>query len=601
MNILLETLYNLLVFITFISFIVYLLSRSQNVIRYVIGKTKRTLGNIIVITILGTAIILASKHAIVISGARVNLRDSIAVLAAIVGGPVCGISVGIIGGIFRFFLGGWTCLPCATATILVGIVASLIVYLNKFQPTDINKKTILMWVGFNMLWEFVHLLVLVPLLGTLGVQGELSGEYFHLVTLTEGVPIKVGFMEMIDGFLLPMSIMNGFATAIFLIFIKDMVLSNTRLKLEEADRIMKTQLSMARKIQKSITPDYEQLPELKELEFGFKFIPMEQIGGDLYDYIKIDDNHYGFVIADVSGHGIPAAIIATMAKVAFHDLSSSGLSTSYICEQVNKKFCDFIGSNDHYLTAFYCILDINSGKLEYTNAGHHPAILFNKNTVHDNAREIVKLDTEGMIIGAIEDSEYGMNEILLKNGDKVLFFTDGIIEAKNNKKKEYQYEGLTSFICSNNHLAPKAFVDGLVEDVYKFCDDRPADDDISLFCFEFKANIEKLSSKNNDTILSDKIIINPGLEAQVDFTESFNYATNLIKENALEKALGIFQQLVKIQPDNLSLLNKISIVYYKLGKFKESKCSLEEALKIDNQNNRLKRNLAVINKRLKQQ
>lgn len=289
---------------------------------------------------------------------------------------------------------------------------------------------------------------------------------------------------------------------------KTKLLEKFNIKLNEAndklkrrnDQLME-ELEMAKRVQENIIPKDSKYSDASEFHLSSKYLSMESIGGDLYDIIKIDHNNYGFLMADVSGHGVPAALITTMAKVAFNTYSQPNKSPAEVCDRVNKDFMELIGDLAYFLTAYYCILDLKTGKLQYTNGGHHPAILYRKRT-----KTIEKLDADGSLIGAFPfDVTFEYDTTQLEEGDRVLLMTDGIIEAKNNEEVLYGYPRLMEYIEKYSQLEPKDFVTGLIRNVDAFCEGRPPDDDRAVLYFEFN---HKMAKTNN---VSDSI----NIEAQL--------------------------------------------------------------------------------------
>ncbi len=255
-------------------------------------------------------------------------------------------------------------------------------------------------------------------------------------------------------------------------------------ELKERNDQMLSDLQMARSVQLNIIPKDKDFPKRKELQFGYKYSSMESVGGDLYDVIHLDKNRYGFLIADVSGHGVPAALITSMAKVSFSSNSNIRMSTADVCSKVNNELCSLIGNLTYFISAYYCTIDLESGELEYTNGGHHPALL-----LPTNEKKIRKLDTDGFVLGSFEDIDFENKKILLNEGDRILLFTDGIIEARNEDTNIYGYKRLMKFIHNNYYLSPEEFVNMLGNDIDKHCGKRPQDDDRAILCIEFKSKI----------------------------------------------------------------------------------------------------------------
>jgi serine phosphatase RsbU (regulator of sigma subunit) len=266
---------------------------------------------------------------------------------------------------------------------------------------------------------------------------------------------------------------------------KTMLLEEANAKLKKMNEDLLDELKMAKRVQESIIPDERKYPAGNELSLGSTYASMESIGGDLFDIIKINESKYAFLMADVSGHGIPAALITTMAKVSFTSHSKKDLPTNEVCKRVNEDMLMLIGDLAYFLTAYYGVLDLETGQFEYSNAGHHPAIHFSK-----KSKELKKLDTDGNLIGAFPfELEFDLNKTTLQEGDRILMFTDGIIEAKNDDNQFYGYPKLLEYIDSSSYLSPKEFVDGLIKDVDDFCNKRPPDDDRAVLYIEFNSKI----------------------------------------------------------------------------------------------------------------
>ena len=254
--------------------------------------------------------------------------------------------------------------------------------------------------------------------------------------------------------------------------------ANRELK-KNSDQIQK-ELKMAQRIQLAIIPNQKTFPKTKEMNFGGQYSALEDVGGDLYDILRVGKNAYGFLMADVSGHGVPAALVTTMAKVSFYTNTSWNKTTGETCAGVNQEIYNFIGDLEHYLTAYYCVFNLETGILSYTNAGHHPAILFNPET-----KKTVTLDTKDFFIGCLKNVEYKTREIKVEKNDRLLLFTDGIVEARNGKRQSYGYERLMKCIDQFGGLPPSDFTAKITEDVLLFEDGHPTHDDKAVLCIEF--------------------------------------------------------------------------------------------------------------------
>ncbi|MFW5800024.1 MAG: SpoIIE family protein phosphatase [Spirochaetota bacterium] len=375
-------------------------------------------------------------------------------------------------------------------------------------------------------------------------------------------------------------------------------LNQANQELSKKNEIMLKELEMAKRVQQSIIPTDKTLPKTALLNFASDYSSMESIGGDLYDVIRVGRNGYGFLMADVSGHGVPAALITTMAKVSFNSNSNWGKTTGEICSHINKELYEFIGDLEHYLTAYYGIINLETGIFSYTNAGHHPAILYraNKNIIE-------KLDTDGFFIGAFNEVDYETKNIELDEGDIILLFTDGIVETRNNKGEFYGENKLEDYLIRNNDLPPKEFVDGLMKEVDLFCEGLPPHDDRAVLYVEFVSKVspetppEEAVQIGIGTVKKNKEELS---QKNGHFKNLYNESVNHLKNEEYEKALELISKLLEMDPDNINVLNNLSICYYKQNRLKEAYDVLKKAISIDRNNEKVKKNLGIVNKKLKE-
>lgn len=257
-------------------------------------------------------------------------------------------------------------------------------------------------------------------------------------------------------------------------------LNNANEELTGINKKFLSELEMARRVQQGIIPDEAGFPRRDEMRIASVYDSMGTVGGDLYDVIRIGKNSYGFLIADVSGHGVPAALITTMAKVSFNTHSHWGAAPAQICDKVNRETHQLIADLGYYLTSYYGILDLEEGKFEYTNAGHHPALI-----CRQADGKVEKLDTEGLFIGISENGKYTSGSVMMQPGDKLLLFTDGIIEARNEEMEKFGYERLIPFFADHRDMRPKDLVAALLKEIDKFYGAKDPDDDRAALVIEF--------------------------------------------------------------------------------------------------------------------
>lgn len=250
----------------------------------------------------------------------------------------------------------------------------------------------------------------------------------------------------------------------------------------EASEKQKTQseLDIARHIQKSaLTTTY---PKNMAFEIATTMIPARQVGGDFYDFLFINDHQFVVVIADVSGKGIPAALYMMKAFTLIKNMSRSKLSLDYMIQCVNEQLCE---RNDTcmFVTAFIAIIDIDSGKTTFVNAGHNPPLIGNKNGYRF-------MNTKrNVILGINPKARFEQEEIVLKPGDHLFLYTDGVTEAENKKSKFYGEKRLLK-ILEKAHQKPQENIDMVLKDIQKFVKDNPQSDDITMLDFAYNGTKE---------------------------------------------------------------------------------------------------------------
>jgi serine phosphatase RsbU (regulator of sigma subunit) len=247
-----------------------------------------------------------------------------------------------------------------------------------------------------------------------------------------------------------------------------------REKSEELLNTIISDLEKARKIQQSLLP--QKMPLGREYEIEARYIPMELVGGDLYDFIEFPNNRFGIFIADVSGHGIPAAMISSMAKLV---LSIFGLNISSPgeCLELMNKFL-FGNISGNFLTCFYGIYDPVNKQITFSNGGHPPFLLIRK-------KEIIHYSAKGKLLGVFGDLKFEEKILDLKKGDRLLFYTDGIIEAQNPDGVLYGDSRLTHTARENSHLTLVEFMDSFIQSIHSFQQTDKMQDDVTLLGIDF--------------------------------------------------------------------------------------------------------------------
>jgi len=247
---------------------------------------------------------------------------------------------------------------------------------------------------------------------------------------------------------------------------------------------MKSELVMAQNIQKAIIPKY--FPSEDLIKVTGSYIPMEELGGDYYDVFKISQNKVGILIVDVSDHGVPAALITAMAKVSFIYYSTENRNTAQIVKLVNDELYKIIG-NMEYLTAFFGIIDLKEGILEYTNAGHTDILIL------DDKLSFTYLQTNSFFIGLSDKADFISSFFKLAPRYKLFLYTDGLIEAKNGENELYSLERFKKVILNNQNLQIKDIKENIIEDMYNFKGNHFLDDDITLLIIQIAGKYDKIN------------------------------------------------------------------------------------------------------------
>ena len=248
----------------------------------------------------------------------------------------------------------------------------------------------------------------------------------------------------------------------------------------EKERIS-TELSVATRIQAAMLPHiFPAFPDRPEFDVYATMDPAKEVGGDFYDYFLIDDDHLCLVMADVSGKGVPAALFMMASKIMLANYAKMGKTPAEILTSTN----DTISSNNReemFVTVWLGIFEISTGKLVASNAGHEYPIL-----KKDGKFEIYK-DHHGMVIGYEEGMVYKDYEIIMKPGDKLFLYTDGVTEATDDNEKLFGMERMIDARNKDPETDPvqtlknvRAGVDAFVKDAEQF-------DDLTMLCFEYRS------------------------------------------------------------------------------------------------------------------
>ncbi len=250
-------------------------------------------------------------------------------------------------------------------------------------------------------------------------------------------------------------------------------LENRRLMEEMIEKqIIEDELKIAREIQQGLYPS--EIPQPEGVNICALSLPTKEVGGDYYDVIQHSDDKLVIAIGDVSGKGMPAALLMANVQAAFRTLMLSSYSIKKSIEQINSVICSNIRSGTKFITFFACLFDTKKKQLVYSNAGHNPPFI-----VHRNGR-ITKLTEGGLILGVFPQVEYDEQVVQLADGDVVVFYTDGISEAMNAKEEEFTEERLEEIVLKNRRKSAEEIVKAIQKALSLHVTTAHQSDDITL-------------------------------------------------------------------------------------------------------------------------
>ncbi len=246
---------------------------------------------------------------------------------------------------------------------------------------------------------------------------------------------------------------------------------------------LKSDLAVAAEIQQAILPRlFPPFPENEnELDLAALMIPATDVGGDFYDFFRIDDDHIGLVMADVSGKGVPAAIFMAVSRTLIRTIGLQGKNPGESLKIANnllsKESADCM-----FVTCFYAIYNIKTGEIEYSNGGHNSPFIIRANGQIEEFPV-----SQNLLVGIVEDATYQKAQAHLEVGDALVLYTDGVNEALNNKKEEYGEERMMKLLSSLSGGTCQEIIEGQLADVRKFAGEAPQSDDITLMAIKRKA------------------------------------------------------------------------------------------------------------------
>ena len=401
------------------------------------------------IIIFGVFSIYGTLSGIDILGAIANIRDLGPAIAGLVGGPLVGLGAGLIGGIHRYSMGGLTAVPCSISTILAGLAGGLVYQYKKGELVSIKAAAI-----FMSLFEAFHM----------GLNLLIVRPFDQIWVIIQNVS-------------LPMICTNGLGMGIFIFIIHNLIKEKETQKQKE---LIESELSVAREIQMSIVPKiFPPFPGRQEFDVFAVIEPAKEVGGDLYDYFLLDDDHLCFTIGDVSGKGVPASLFMAVTKTLIKAKADIKLGPNEILYAVNNELCE---DNDSgmFVSEFLGILKISTGEIVYSNGGHNLPYVLRRD---GSLKMLPKMG--GMALGVMDEMSYHCAEVKLHAGDSLVMYTDGVTEAMNEAGELFGEEGLEQALTGLIGKTVRDEVDVILQSTREFVNGAKQSDDITIVVLQY--------------------------------------------------------------------------------------------------------------------
>lgn len=380
-------------------------------------------------------------------GTLMSVRDIGPMMSGFLGGPAAGLISGLIAGAHRLIIGGISAKACIIATCLIGVLCGL-------MSMKGIKRLLKPWVAFltGALMEAMHLTILLVMVKPFSLALSIVKDVAFLFILVNSI-----------GFTLMITVIN---------YIDD------QRKVNDERSRLRSELEVAEKIQRSMLPSIDAtFPGIAEVSVSTSMEPAKEVGGDFFDMFFIDPERLAFLIADVSGKGIPAALFMTDAKQTLHNFMMEKESLAEAVTAANEKLCSN-NEAEMFVTAWIGVMNINNGLVEFVNAGHNPPLLY-----HDGKAEYIT-NRGGLVLAGMDGIKYKQSTLVMEDSDKLLLYTDGVTEAENEKKEQFGEEALLEWIKENGDLESSNIVDALKERIAEHADGYEQSDDITMMCIK---------------------------------------------------------------------------------------------------------------------
>ncbi len=395
-----------------------------------------------------------------LNGAIVSVRDVGPMFAGLTGGPVGGLIAGVIAGTHRLLVGlldpgasvnsKLVTASCVAATLVIGLMCG---FLSVKHHEKLKKPWWALLTGVVM--ETFHLTLLVLIVGI----NDFSAGW--------------GIVKAIA---IPFILINALGFTLMIAMIA--YIEKQRVMSLERSR-MQTELEVATTIQRSLLPPVtETYPGRKEIGVAASMDPAKAVGGDFYDVFFVGKDRLAFVVADVSGKGVPAALFMATSKTTIQNCVRDIASLSEAAATANDSLCRN-NTAEMFVTAWIGVLDLPTGMLSFINAGHNPPVL-----VSGGKAAFVK-QRSGFILAGMEGMKYREQTLQLKPGDRFFLYTDGVTEAENTAHALFGEERLAACLEREADKTPGEIIAAVKSAIDAHADGADQFDDITMLCIRY--------------------------------------------------------------------------------------------------------------------
>ncbi|MBR6360421.1 MAG: SpoIIE family protein phosphatase [Clostridia bacterium] len=382
-------------------------------------------------------------------GAVISVRDMGPMLAGFIGGPIGGIIAGLTAGLHRLTMGGLTAQACVVATCFIGLACGIV---SSMKHEAIKRPQ----------WAFVTGMIM---------------EASHLgIVLIMVKPFETAW-SIVRQIAIPFILVNaaGFAALASMISYME---KQRNLSIERSR--LQSELEISSVIQHSLLPTInEEYPGREEIDVSASMDAAKEVGGDFYDVFFVDSHRLAFVIGDVSGKGVPAAIFMASAKITLQNCIRDIPTLSAAVETANNAICAR-NEAEMFVTIWVGILDLQSGELTFVSAGHNPAV-----RKSPEGTEYMRI-RNGLVLAGMSGVKYKEHTAKLNKGDSIFLYTDGITEAQTAGKELYGEDRLLEMLSSlPAGTAAHEIIEAVRESVDEFVGGNDQFDDMTMLCFRY--------------------------------------------------------------------------------------------------------------------